>query len=188
MEVRIRTGGKGKNAPLNPHGCGPWTRLGARKKLIQSDRYSLMNGLRLQSLMATGLSLWLGFLACVLGCAQPVLGSETSSHTGVFALNPAANEDGNGEMGDAGPCCHHGRGASSNNKPVAQTVSCCPLDATLMQKQDPVSRLRGHWSVVVFLLLVFHSSFPLSASDRENAPTVWHAGRDVLLQTHILRI
>ena len=91
-------------------------------------------------------------------------------------------------MGDAGPCCHHGRGASSKNKPVAQTVSCCPLDATLMQKQDPVSRLRGHWSVVVLLLLAFHPSFPLSASDRENAPTVWHAGRDVLLQTHILRI
>jgi hypothetical protein len=169
-------------------GCGTWTRLGARKKLIQSDRYSRMNALRLRSWMATGLSLWLGFLACVLGCAQPVLGSGTSAHTGVFALNPAANEDGNGEMGDAGPCCHHGRGASSQNKPVAQTVSCCPLDATLMQKQDPVSRLRGQWSVAVLLLLVFHPSFPLSARDRENAPTVWHAGRDVLLQTHILRI
>ncbi len=57
-----------------------------------------------------------------------------------------------------------------------------------MQKQDPVSRLRGHWSVAVLLLLAFHSSFPLSANHRENAPTVWHAGRDVLLQTHILRI
>ena len=147
-----------------------------------------MNGLRLRSWMATGLSLWLGFLACVLGCAPPVLGSETSSHSGVFALNPAANEDGNGEMGDAGPCCHHGRGASPKNKPVAQTVSCCPLDASLMQKQDPVSRLRGQWSVAVLLLLVFHPSFPLSASHRENSPTVWHAGRDVLLQTHILRI
>jgi hypothetical protein len=147
-----------------------------------------MNALRLRSLMATGLSLWLGFLACVLGCAQPVLGSETSSQTGVFGPSPAANEGGNGEMGDAGPCCHHGRGASSKNKPVAQMVSCCPLDATLMQKQDPVSRLRGQWSVVVLLLLVFHPSFPLSASKRDDAPTVWHAGRDVLLQTHILRI
>jgi hypothetical protein len=147
-----------------------------------------MKALRLRSLMATGLSLWLGFLACVLGCAQPALGSETSSHAGVFALNPAANEDGNGEMADAGPCCHHGRGASSKNKPVAQTVSCCPLDATLMQKQDPLSHLREQWSVVVLLLLVFHPSFPLSVSNRENLPTVWLAGRDVLLQTHILRI
>ena len=57
-----------------------------------------------------------------------------------------------------------------------------------MQKQDPVSRLRGHWSAAVLLLVVFHPSFPLSANNREDEPTVWHAGRDVLLQTHILRI
>jgi hypothetical protein len=147
-----------------------------------------MNALRLRSLTAAGLSFWLGFLACVLGCALPALGSETSPHAGVFALPIAANEDGNGEMADAGPCCHHGRGSSQKNKQGAQTVSCCPLDATLIQKQDPVSRLRGHWAVAVLLLLVFHPSFPLSAIKGKSAPTVWHAGRDVLLQTHILRI
>jgi hypothetical protein len=186
VRLAVRIGGKSKSASLKNEVF--WIRLGARKKLIQSERYSRMNAMRLRSWMATGLSLWLGFLACVLGCAQPVLGSETSSHTRVFALNPAANEGGNGEMGDAGPCCHHGRGASSKKKPVAQTVSCCLLDAALMQKQDPVSRLRGHWPVAVLLLSVFQPSFPLSASHREDAPTVWHAGRDVLLQTHILRI
>ena len=147
-----------------------------------------MNTLRVRSLTATVLSIWLGFLACVLGCALPAVGSETSSPARVFTSDTAANEDSNGKMADAGPCCHHGHGTSQKNKPGAQTVSCCPLDATLIQKQDPVSRLRGHWSVAVLLLLVFHPSFPLSASNGNNAPTVWHAGRDVLLQTHILRI
>jgi hypothetical protein len=147
-----------------------------------------LNALRLRSLTATGLSLWLGFLACVLGCTQPVRGAATSSHTGILALNTRANEDGNGKMADAGPCCHHGRGASEKSKQGAQTVSCCPLDATLIQKQDPVSRLRGYWSVAVLLLLAFHPSFPLSASNGKNAPIVWRTGRDVLLQIHILRI
>lgn len=147
-----------------------------------------MNTVRLRSLTATVLSFWLGFLACVLGCALPALGSDTSSHARVFTPDTAANEDSNGKMTDAGPCCHHGHGTSQKNKPGAQMVSCCPLDATLMQKQDPVSRLRAHWSVAVLLLLAVDPSFPLSATKGQDAPTVWHAGRDVLLQIHILRI
>jgi len=147
-----------------------------------------MDGYCLRSLTATVLSLWLGFLACVLGCAQPVLASTRSSHTQICEPQAAAKEDDSGKIADAGPCCHHNGGASQKNKQGAQTVSCCPLDATLIQNQDPVSPISGHSYLVVLILLVLRPSFQLSATNETNPPTVWHAGRDVLLKVHILRI
>jgi hypothetical protein len=147
-----------------------------------------MNAYCLRSLTATVLSLWLGFLACVLGCAQPVLASTPSSHPQICEPQAAANEDNSSKIADAGPCCHHSGGASQKNKQGAQTVSCCPLDATLIQKQDPVSPISGHSYVVVLMLLVLRPLFQLSATNETNPPTVWHAGRDVLLKVHVLRI
>jgi hypothetical protein len=143
-----------------------------------------MNTLR--SVTATVLAFWLGFLACVLGCAQPVLAS-TPSGTQIFQSRAAASEA-DSKMDDAGSCCHHHRGASDNNKQGLQTISCCPLDATLIQKQDLASAKSGNLYAVVLMLLVLNPSFRLSASSGINAPTIWHAGRDVLLQAHVLRI
>ena len=149
------------------------------------NRHSTMNPLR--PVTATALALWLGFLACVLGCAQPVL-ILTPSHTRISEPRAAANEDDDDKMVDAGPCCHHHRGASDKNNQGLQTISCCRLDATLIQKQDPVSSRSAHPYAAVLVLFVFNSSFRLSAPRGTDAPTVWHTGRDVLLQAHVLRI
>jgi len=143
-----------------------------------------MNALR--PLTATVLASWLGFLACVLGCAQPVLASGPS-HTQIVESKTTANEA-DSKMGDAGSCCHHQHGTSDGNKPGVQTISCCPLDATLIQKQDPGAANGGHHYAVVLMIIVLNPSFRLSASDGINTPPVGHAGRDVLLKTHILRI
>jgi hypothetical protein len=143
-----------------------------------------MNALR--PLTATVLASWLGFLACVLGCAQPVLASGPS-HTQIVESKTTANEA-DSKMGDAGSCCHHHHRTSDGNKPGVQTISCCPLDATLIQKQDPGAANGGHHYAVVLMIIVLNPSFRLSASNGINTPSVGHAGRDVLLKTHILRI
>jgi hypothetical protein len=146
-----------------------------------------MHLLRPRPLTATALSLWIGFLACVLGCAQPVLSSTTHAHAQLSEPEPAARGDANSTVGSEGPCCHHTRGSQKNKQP-AQTISCCPLDATLLQKQDPVSHFRDFSSVLVVSLLQFHSSFELSALTATSDPPLWHTGRDLLLKTQILRI
>ena len=143
-----------------------------------------MNALR--PLTATVLASWLGFLACVLGCAQPVLASGPS-HTQIVESKTTANEA-DSKMGDAGSCCHRHHRTSDGNKPGVQTISCCPLDATLIQKQDPGAANGGHHYAVVLMIIVLNPSFRLSASNGINTPSVGHAGRDVLLKTHILRI
>lgn len=140
----------------------------------------------LRHLTATMLALWLGFLACLLGCAQPVLASGPSRTQIVESKTTANHAD--SKMGDAGSCCHHHHGTSDGNKRGVQTISCCPLDATLIQKQDPGATNSGHHYAVVLMIFVLNPSFRLSASNGINAPPVGHAGRDVLLQTHILRI
>ena len=143
-----------------------------------------MNPLR--PVTATALALWLGFLACVLGCAQPVLAS-TPERIPISQPRAAASEA-DSKMGDAGPCCHHHHGTSDENKQGLQTLSCCPLDATLIQKQDSASSKIGHPYAVVLMLFVLNPSFRLSASGGIDPPSVYHAGRDVLLQAHVLRI
>ena len=146
-----------------------------------------MSLFRLQPLAAIALSLWLGFLACVLGCTQPVLPFSPSTYIHISDRKTVANETSSGKMADAGPCCHS-RGTSEKNKQSVSTISCCPLDATLLQKQDPVSPLRIRSFVVVLMLFVLYPSRPLSASDAIHTPIVWHTGRDVLLQARVLRI
>ena len=143
-----------------------------------------MNALR--PLTATVLVFWLGFLACRLGCAQPVLAS-TPSGAQFSPSGTAANET-DSKMGDAGSCCHHHHGTSEKNRQNLQTISCCPLDATLIQKEDAASARGGDSYAVVLMLFVFNPSFRLSAFNGLNTPPVCHAGRDVLLQAHVLRI
>lgn len=120
-----------------------------------------MHVFRPRSLTANALSLWIGFLACVLGCAQPVLSSTKSAHAHLSEPESAAPGDANGTVGSEGPCCHHTRGSQKNKQP-AQTISCCPLDATLLQKQDP-SRISA-------IFPPFSSSRCCSSIPRSNFP------------------
>jgi hypothetical protein len=143
-----------------------------------------MNALR--PLTATVLAVWLGFLGCLLGCAQPVLASTPSGSQ--ISQSRAAGNEADSKMDDAGSCCHHHHGTSDGNKQGLQTISCCPLDATLIQKQDPGSAKSGNAYAVVLMLFVLNPSFRLSATNGINTPPVCHVGRDVLLQAHVLRL
>jgi hypothetical protein len=109
-------------------------------KLIQS--WPALNNERAATFAASVLAIWLGFLACVLGCAQPVLASAPSD-TQISQSRAAVNEP-DSKMGDTGSCCHPHHGTSDGNKQGLQTISCCPLDATLIQKQDLTSAKSDH--------------------------------------------
>jgi hypothetical protein len=141
----------------------------------------------LRALTATTLALWLGVLACVLGCSQGVLAS-APSRSQISESRSAIHHDGSGKMAGAAPCCHHHNGTSDKNKQNRQTLSCCPLDATLIQKRDVAAFKTIHPDAVALMLLVFDPSIRLSPSKETNAPTVCHPGRGVLLQSHVLRI
>lgn len=147
-----------------------------------------MDRLRLKRLTAIALTLWLGFLACVLGCAQPVSASALSAPAPFPRFNAAANENIHDRVADVGSCCHHSGKTQKKNGQGSENLSCCPLDATLLQKQDCVAPLRVYLHVFVLPLSALHAPVPSSANPEITGPIPWHAGRDVLLQTHILRI
>jgi hypothetical protein len=138
-----------------------------------------MSLFRPQSLTATVLSLWLGVLACALGCAHPV-----SASTKQLRANQTLCVDANEADGESSCCTGHG---SSRPSQKHHSISCCPLDATLIQKHDASSLIANHVHLFVFTSLIAHPSTPLW-TPVEGVPIVWVEGRDVLLQTHILRI
>jgi hypothetical protein len=111
-----------------------------------------MDRLRLKHVMAIALSLWLGFLACVLCCVQPVFAASLSTHAQISRVRAAANEDAYDRMADIGLCCHQTGKTPEKNRQGTTNVSCCPLDATLIQKQDPVPPLRTYFSAIALPL------------------------------------
>jgi hypothetical protein len=142
-----------------------------------------MNVLRLRSLTATALSLWLGLLACALGCAHPVAASTPRSSSQAKA-NGTLCTGGDNADGESSCCTGHG---SSRPSQKHHRISCCPLDATLIQKHDASSLVASHVHLAVVELLVSHPSAALW-TPIEGTPIVWVEGRDILLQTHILRL
>jgi hypothetical protein len=143
-----------------------------------------MSVFRPQSLTSTVFSLWLGFLACALGCAHPVSASTPRSASQALQANETLCNDDNDADGDSSCCTGHGPSHSSQKH---HNISCCLLDATLIQKQDTSSLVVHYIHLAIFTLLIPRPSTPLW-TPVERAPTVWLEGRDILLQTHILRI
>lgn len=133
--------------------------------------------LSLHRLTAVSLSLWLGFLACLLGCAPTFAASITCKTYVSVGENTGATE--------AGSCCEHRHSGKSQQ---ASTVSCCPMEATLTQKQNPVASLRPYVLLLIVALSPFHTAVQLSASAETIKPEPWRASRDVLLQSSLLRI
>ena len=66
-----------------------------------------MDWLRLKQVTAIALSLWLGCLACVFGCVQPVSASALPAQR-ISELKATANQEDSDRMADSVPCCHHG--------------------------------------------------------------------------------
>ena len=146
-----------------------------------------MISLGLRSVTATALSLWLGVLACVLGCATPSAASPAAPETQVSGLNAVPCPDRGGDVGE--PCCPHGHnpgGGSEKNQ--HRSISCCPAETALIQKQNAVPPASAHLDVVVLMLPNFHASNFVSAHASASPSTLGHSGRDILLQAHLLRI
>jgi hypothetical protein len=123
--------------------------------------------------MATFVSLWIGVLACFMGCALPTLADQRQSGSNVEH------------------CCH-----SSSKSPVkpndgkssSHGMSCCPLEVTVAAK----------WNAAT-LAVAPPQHFVLASNPSDLATTwfyhsvefgapVWHSGRDTLLETRLLRI
>jgi len=146
-----------------------------------------MISLSLRSMTATALSLWLGILACVLGCAKPSAASPLAPETQVSGLGAAPCPDRGSDAEE--PCCRHGHNpADGSEKNKHRSISCCPTETALIQKQNVVPPSSAHLYVAVLMLPNFHPSNFVSANESASPSTLWHSGRDILLQVHVLRI
>jgi hypothetical protein len=128
---------------------------------------------------ATALSLWLGVLACVLGCAKAsAVFPAPETVSGIAAQCP----DGGRDAGES--CCRHGHNPAGKNQ--HHSNSCCPTETALIQKQNVVPPPLVHLYVVALALPDFHATSFVSMSALSSLP--WRLGRDILLQVHVLRI
>jgi hypothetical protein len=134
-----------------------------------------------RSLTASGLSLWLGVLVCLLGCARPA-SAAAELRTSVAGAVSCPDTDGAAEDS----CCQHGHNPTSPES-NHRAMSCCPTETALIQKQSIAPALTHVFVAVLALLNVDASNFVFaSASVGDGVP--WQAGRDILRQVHVLRI
>src|SRR5437879_240016 len=89
---------------------------------------------------ATGVSLWMAVLACLMGCTQPALASSPAIVDASSRREDSADHTQSGLMADMENCHHAGGNSSappSDRKPASNgPVSCCPLEITVNQKWD----------------------------------------------------
>jgi hypothetical protein len=135
-----------------------------------------------RSVVATGLSLWLGLLACLLGCAKPsAAGSMAQSQSAGMSVCPERDS----EVGDS--CCQRGRSGGSE-KNSHQAKSCCPTETALAQKNGLAVAIPISIHIFALTLPRLDVSGFGSASENAGVPALWHNGRDILRQAHVLRI
>jgi hypothetical protein len=152
-------------------------------------------GHTLKAAMATIISLWMAVLACFMGRALPALANSGSIHSLFHAdsiQKNVAEESQPGPIADMESCPHHSGGKvpgkPSDREPVpGGRMSCCPLEITVAPKWDMATL-----EIVPARDLVLASHFDLVTvrfySSVELVPSVWHSGRDTLLQTRLLRV
>jgi hypothetical protein len=131
----------------------------------------------MRSITATALSLWLGLLACLLGCATPMKAGQHRSPT------PGVQCPERDDAGDS--CCQHHPGTSEKNRHYA--MSCCPTETALTQKQNLTVPALAVFVVVLLPLDLNVSVFDFVHS-RSGDAIPWQTGRDILQQVHVLRI
>ncbi len=141
-----------------------------------------MGAPHIKSITATALSLWLGVLACLLGCASPAKAANPiTSRTGVVQC-PTGDTD----SGDS--CCQHGHNPGSSEKNRHHAMSCCPTETALTQKQVSISPALTFAVVAVLPLAEVSASLFHFDRSRANDEIPFQTGRDILQQVHILRI
>ncbi len=145
-----------------------------------------------KAVMATGISLWLALLACLMGCTLPNLASAGSvKASSVHDSSPEQNSM--DLMAGMENCPHHHSGGSAPAKPHGEkpvhggNMSCCPVEVTVATKPDiaklgiaPPRDFVLHTSADLMTTWVYHAA--------ESVPSARHSGRDTLLETHLLRI
>src|ERR1700685_4026208 len=147
--------------------------------------------LTFRSVVATGVSLWMGVLACLVGCTVPILASSGASRAPLMHEN-SAEPNQPGVMADMPNCPHHfgGNAPAKPNEPKPVRgggMSCCPVEVTVVAKPEtvtlhiaPSSDFVPAADFAVATIRFFHSV--------EFVPPVRHSGRDTLLETQLLRI
>jgi hypothetical protein len=146
--------------------------------------------------VATAVSLWMAVLACLMGCTLPSFANPAPlnvSTTNASSL-PANSADKSQTdlMAGMENCPNHSGGNApaqhNHRKPVrGGAMSCCPVEVTLASKPDiatlQISPARSFVLQYHFSLAMVRFHHPA-----EFVPSVWHSGRDTLLETHLLRI
>jgi hypothetical protein len=138
----------------------------------------------LRSVTAAVLSLWLGVLACLLGCAMPAAASAKRAAIGQTVANcPEGGDD----AGDS--CCQHGRDSSGNpDKSSHHAKSCCPTETALAERKNAPSLQAVSVDLEWLLLPVADESSVVFVNAGAATPTLWCAGRDILRRVHVLRV
>jgi hypothetical protein len=142
--------------------------------------------------VATGLSLWMAVLACLIGCTLP-----TFANTNGLLKSSSSRKNSTGRsqpdlMAGMGNCPHH----STSNVPAKQGdrkpvrgggMSCCPVEVTVASNPNV---LIPHVAVARDFLVEsgFGSMTPRFLHSVEFVPPLWHSGRDTLLKIQLLRI
>ena len=139
----------------------------------------------IRSVTAASLSLWLGVLACLLGCAKPTAASSRPAGT---EQNAAARcPEGGGEAGDS--CCQHGhdpRGTS--DKSGHQAKSCCPTETALAERKNALIAPAVVVDVIALAMPVTDAAAVDFLSLDASVVSRRLAGRDILRKVHVLRI
>lgn len=141
--------------------------------------------------VATGISLWIAVLACLVGCTLPSFAnfgqvSASSTHEN------SAEQNEPDLMANMENCPHHSdRNAppkQNDGKPVrGGRMSCCPVEVTVASKPGTVTLhvvAARDFVLKSDLGLMMVRSFHLA----ELVPPFGSTGRDTLLETQLLRI
>jgi hypothetical protein len=141
--------------------------------------------------VASGLSLWMAALACLLGCALPSFANTSDS-----IKTPSIHENSAGQsqpdlMANMENCPHHSASNApakqSNRKPVRGGMSCCHVEVTVASRPVTVApHVNASHDFVLdadFISMTVRFFHPM-----EFVPPLLRNGRDTLLETKLLRI
>jgi hypothetical protein len=138
----------------------------------------------MRSVTASALSLWLGVLACLLGCAKPAAALTHNPATEQAGANcPKSADDG----GDS--CCQHGHDShGSSDKSSHHAMSCCPTETVLAERKSAPIAKAVAVDLAALAIPVADAYSVVFESSIAGGPTPWQAGRDILRRVHVLRI
>jgi hypothetical protein len=149
-----------------------------------------------RAFVATGVSLWLAVLACLMGCAIPALAGSGASNAVVaraFLADQSPTPSTQPDMMADMPNCPHHSATNVPSKPNAPKparsggMSCCPVEVTVASKPHAATLHVARTSHPILLADVAPATVQVFRLT-EFAPLLEHSGRDTLLQTQLLRI